>query len=56
MGLEVLPVYKLYVCEGEMTNFAIELSLPLAVYRHLGHFYNIPHLRFTGVRGGGEFL
>ena len=32
MGLEVLPVYKLYVCEGEMTNFAIELSLPLAVY------------------------
>jgi hypothetical protein len=39
------PVDELDVCEGKVSDFAVELSLPQPVDRHLRHLHDVPHLR-----------
>jgi hypothetical protein len=39
------PVDELDVCEGKVSDFAVELSLPQPVDRHLCHLHDVPHLR-----------
>ena len=41
---DVLPVYKLYMSEWEVTHFAVQFSFPLTIYGHFGNFDNVTNL------------
>ena len=48
LDARVIIVYELHVREGEVSDFAAELALPLAVDGHLGDFDDVSDVQAEG--------